>query len=142
MYTFLIAFVSAYSVFAAMLVIAGWFQKESMRMHLTKALSRIRDNRALVAFEVLSRGVLLSWLALVLPWIDLFGDTGFITRMESRAMVTYLGSFEGQNIDLYFVAIMLNFFGVIVALSLIDTSSAIRKSRKIMERVMVFTYPA
>jgi len=70
----------------------------------------------LLPFRILSVLFMFGWLALALPWIDIFIGTNWFTHFKADAypstLVTWFGEFSGRNGDYYFMTVFVSILGV------------------------------
>jgi hypothetical protein len=55
---------------------------------------------------------MISWLLLILPWVDIFIGTNFIAYYTSDGLMTPLGHFSRVSANWYFISVFFNIMAV------------------------------
>lgn len=120
---------SIYSVFAIVFLIHLLVYKKRFGVEaLASKANEFARTKTIVAFEAYSYISLAVWLALVLPWVDLF-TVQLTTSFKDGGVVTYFGWMSSKEAGTYFVVVFLNILGVKGGLNLIDIAGMLRRGR-------------
>ena len=69
------------------------------------------------------------WIALALPWIDLF-TFGWFTHIKDGGLESYFGRMTSHDASIYFVVVVLmNIIGAKAAMTLAELAGLLRKGR-------------
>lgn len=80
--------------------------------YIGKKLDTIRGKvTILYPMKFFSYIFIISWLSLVMPWIDIFIETNFIASYENGLMYTYFGVFSSNQSDSYFITVFVSTLG-------------------------------
>jgi|SRR3989344_1032212 len=129
----LIGFVSIYSVLAVAILVALLYTKHvyGVRGLNNKVNEKFAGKKFVAVFEVYSYVVLAAWVAIALPWLDLF-TFGYSTKFSEHGIITYFGQFEGRQADMYFLGMFLNILAVKAAMNLVDLAHILKRGRVII----------
>lgn len=125
------AFVSTYSVLMCVLVTAEILarkvtknpQASSRWLNTHFAHNPVRTT----LMQVFSGLAVLSWVAIMLPWIDFFTVQWFVTYTPSGGLMTYFGEVNGQTADMYFLVGFFNILTAKAAPNMIDLFALLRQ---------------
>jgi hypothetical protein len=119
----LIGFVSTYSVLAVAILVALLYTKHvyGVRGLNNKVNQKFAGKKFVAVFEIYSYVVLVAWVAIALPWLDLF-TFGYSTKFSEHGIITYFGQFEGRQADIAAKA----------ALNLVDLAHILKQGRVVI----------
>lgn len=120
---------SAYSVFAICFLITHLYMKRTYGLPAyNEKINKLAKTKTIVVFEIYSYLSCAIWLALVLPWVDLF-TFHFVSNFKDDRVITYFGSMTYHQADIAFIVAFFNILGVKAAMNLAEVADILRRGR-------------
>ncbi|MBP9711789.1 MAG: hypothetical protein KBD55_02025 [Candidatus Pacebacteria bacterium] len=95
---------------------------------LAVAVNKLVGSKNLIMLELYGYATLFSWIALAIPWIDLFTISKW-AHFENHNLRTYFGLISNNDANFYLFAVFFGVLGSKAALAFIDLAKLLRKGR-------------
>lgn len=126
-FAILVTFASIYSLLAVVILITSVYLKKVYGLTgLNQRVNKLAKTKSVAIFEVYSWISIAIWLALALPWIDLF-TANLFSSFKDDGINTYFGWMSSKQAEVYFALMFMNILGVKAALKFTEISPMLRR---------------